>query len=427
MRALRRFRLNVLWSTRRRPLSTTTNFSLSKNNLPSLAEAKYVTELLNHDPSQDPIIPSYRVLDELGNLLTTKQEYHLDPHAVVEMYKTMAEVEAIDHIFMQSQRHGRISFYMQNSGEEGLQVGSAAALSERDHIFSQYRELGVFLWRGFDMQQVAHQCFSNVHDLGKGRQMPMHFGSHKLNMYTISSPLATQLPQASGVAYVLKRRRENACVACYFGDGAASEGDFHAALNFAATLECPVIFFCRNNGWAISTPTDEQYRGDGILSRAAGYGMRGIRVDGNDMLAVFEATKAARNYAVTQSRPIIIEAMTYRRGHHSSSDDSNSYRETEELQWWRDNNDPVSRVRRYLESQQLWDSDQEADLRQSMKKKVKKCMSSAERAQKPPVEALFTDVYAEMPKRLEEQQQDLKRHLKKYASNYDTKDFHVSP
>jgi len=214
---------------------------------------------------------------------------------------------------MRAQRHGRISFYMQNSGEEGLQVGSAAALKDQDHIFAQYRELGVYLWRGFDMRQVAHQCFSTEKDLGKGRQMPMHFGSHKLNLHTISSPLATQLPQAVGVSYALKRRGEDSCAVCYFGEGAASEGDFHAALNFASTLDCPIIFFCRNNGFAISTPASEQYRGDGILGRASGYGMQGIRVDGNDMLAVHEATVEARKYAVNESRPILIEAMTYRR------------------------------------------------------------------------------------------------------------------
>merc|ERR1719321_1663213 len=132
-----------------------------------------------------------------------------------------------------------------------------------------------------------NQCFSNVHDAGKGRQMPVHYGSKALNFQTISSPLTTQVPQASGAAYALKhmpgapQHEEGSVVACYFGDGAASEGDFHAALNFAATLKCPAIFFCRNNGYAISTPTTDQYAGDGIASRGLGYGMHSIRVDGN--------------------------------------------------------------------------------------------------------------------------------------------------
>jgi 2-oxoisovalerate dehydrogenase E1 component alpha subunit len=169
-----------------------------------------------------------------------------------------------------------------------------------------------------------------------------------LNFQTISSPLGTQLPQAVGAAYALKRSDRKACVICYFGDGAASEGDFHAALKYnnsvqlndfsmAATTESPVIFFCRNNGYAISTPTKEQYRGDGIgmlisilpwskASRGHGYGMSTIRIDGNDTLAVYNATKEARRICIEENKPVLIEALTYRVGHHSTSDDSSAYR-----------------------------------------------------------------------------------------------------
>jgi len=379
---------------------------------------EYVHELQPVDPSEDPKIPSYRVMDEEGRVANAKLRHELSLDQLLEMYQIMGQIATIDQIFTQAQRHGRISFHMQNAGEEGLQVGSAAALEPQDHVFAQYRELGVFLWRGFSMQQVAHQCFSNVHDLGKGRQMPMHFGSHALNLHTISSPLTTQLPQAAGTAFALKQRGEDACVACYFGDGAASEGDFHAALNFAATLECPVIFFCRNNGWAISTPVHEQFRGDGILSRAKGYGMYGYRVDGNDMLAVYEATKEAREYAVEQKKPVLLEAMSYRRSHHSSSDDSSTYRPKDELEWWQNNNNPIDRVRMHLEARGAWDSDKEAAMRQSMKKQVVACLNEAERAPKPPIVDLFTDVYKEMPPRLKEQKAALEEHLAKYPEAY---------
>ncbi len=132
---------------------------------------------------------------------------------------------------------------------------------------------------------------------------------------------------------------------CYFGEGAASEGDFHAALNFASTLEAPMIFFCRNNGYAISTPTKDQFRGDGIISRAAGYGMHAIRVDGNDIFAVHQVVKEARKMALEQNRPVLIEAMSYRRGHHSTSDDSTRYRSLSEIKHWHDNLCPVKRLR----------------------------------------------------------------------------------
>merc|ERR1712183_231730 len=151
------------------------------------------------------------------------------------------------------------------------------------------------------------QCYGNSDDYGKGKQMPIHYGSTKHAFVTISSPLATQMPQAAGSAYAFKRAQNGLSVICYFGEGAASEGDAHAAFNFAATLDCPVLFFCRNNGYAISTPTEEQYRGDGIAARGPGYGMTTIRVDGNDVFAVYNATKAA---SVENMAPVLIEAMT---------------------------------------------------------------------------------------------------------------------
>ena len=148
------------------------------------------------------------------------------------------------------------------SGEEGTHIGSAAALDPNDLVFGQYRESGVLMWRGFALDQFMDQCYGNHGDMSFGRQMPVHYGSRDLNFVTISSPLATQMPNATGAAYAFKRAQNGLCTVCYFGEGASSEGDAYAALNFAATLDCPILFFCRNNGYAISTPTSEQYRCD---------------------------------------------------------------------------------------------------------------------------------------------------------------------
>lgn len=164
------------------------------------------------------------------------------------------------------------------------------------------------------------------------------------SIQTISSTIATQMPQAVGSAYAAKLRDDGSCVMCYFGEGATSEGDAHAAFNFASVLECPILFFCRNNGYAISTPTSDQYRGDGIAGRAAGYGMLAIRVDGNDLFAVYNAVKAARKIAVSEMRPVLIEAMTYRIGHHSTSDDSTAYRSVDEVRYWDQQVDVVQKV-----------------------------------------------------------------------------------
>jgi len=208
------------------------------------------------------------------------------------------------------------------------------------------------------------------------------------------------------------------CVICYFGEGAASEGDFHVALNFAATLECPVIFFCRNNGYAISTPTSEQYRGDGIAARGHGYGITSIRVDGNDLLAVHAATKAAREICIKQTKPVLVEAMTYRGGHHSTSDDSSRYRPESEIKYWSENDNPLTRVRLLLERRGLWDADKEVHLRHEMRKRVMETLLRAEKIRKPPASHLFTDVYDELLPHLAEQQAELRSHVGKYGQVY---------
>jgi len=238
----------------------------------------------------------------------------------------MVTLSNLDTICYDVQRQGRISFYMTNHGEEATHFGSASAISDSDIVYAQYREAGVIMWRGMSLDMMFNQITSNHEDLGKGRQMPVHYGSNKLNFHTISSPLATQIPQAVGAAYHLKLQGKDAISIVYFGEGAASEGDFHPSMNFAATLGCPIIFFCRNNRWAISTPSKEQYRGDGIAGRGIAYGMHTMRIDGNDFFAVYNATKEARRIAVTYKAPVLIEAMTFRVGHHSTSDDSTTYR-----------------------------------------------------------------------------------------------------
>ncbi|XP_071741778.1 2-oxoisovalerate dehydrogenase subunit alpha 1, mitochondrial-like [Rutidosis leptorrhynchoides] len=205
-------------------------------------------------------VQCYRVLDDNGYPLSSSQYQHVNKELAVKMYSGMLKLQTMDTILYEAQRQGRISFYLTSYGEEAISLASAAALSGDDLIMPQYREPGVLLWRGFTLHEFVNQCFGNRNDYGKGRQMPIHYGSKKHNYFTISSPIATQLPQAVGAAYSLKMDNKDACVVTYFGDGSTSEGDFHASLNFAAVMEAPVVFLCRNNGWAISTPVTEQFR-----------------------------------------------------------------------------------------------------------------------------------------------------------------------
>lgn len=253
--------------------------------------------------------------------------------------------------------------------------------------------------------------------------------------HTISSPLATQLPQASGAAYALKIQRMQdpsippRVVAAYFGEGAASEGDFHAALNIAATRSCPVIFICRNNGYAISTPTLEQYRGDGIASRGLGYGIDTIRVDGNDFWAVREATKRARELALQDDggggggRPVLIEAMTYRVSHHSTSDDSFAYRARVEVEDWKRRDNPIARLRKWMEARGCWDESREKEARESIRRDVLKAFAEAEREKKPPLRTMFEDVYEELTPDLERQMGELRSQLERYPDEYDLGEF----
>lgn len=213
-------------------------------------------------------------------------------------------------------------------------------------------------------------------------------------------------------------------MACYFGEGAASEGDFHAALNIAATRSCPVVFICRNNGYAISTPTLEQYRGDGIASRGVGYGIDTIRVDGNDIFAVREATKQARAMALENGgRPILIEAMSYRVSHHSTSDDSFAYRARVEVEEWKRRDNPISRLRKWMENKGIWNEDLERQTREDLRKDVLREFKAAEQDLKPAIKEMFTDVYEELTPESQAQRDELKRIIEQYPNEYDVSQF----
>ncbi|KAI8819846.1 thiamine diphosphate-binding protein [Fimicolochytrium jonesii] len=387
------------------------------------ATGSHYTEKLNFQRNVDSI-PTYRVLDLDGNVIDKSQDPELSKEVALKMYTSMLTLNAMDLILYEAQRQGRISFYMTSYGEEATHMGSAAALKLDDVVYGQYREAGVLMYRGFTLDEFMNQCYSNALDYGKGRQMPVHYGSKKLNFQTISSPLGTQLPQAAGSAYALKRSGKDACVICYFGEGAASEGDFHAALNIASTTESPALFFCRNNGYAISTPVRDQYRGDGIASRGTGYGMDTVRVDGNDALAVYNVVKEARKRAITESRPVLIEALTYRVGHHSTSDDSSAYRPKSEVSEWIKQDSPMSRFRKYLEKKDWWSQKEEDSFKKDIRAKILKSFAAAEKVKKPPVKYLFTDVYAgEQPWNLKEQEQELHRLMKEHPQHYSTEGY----
>lgn len=329
-----------------------------------------------------------------------------------KMYETMVRLQALDDVFYHAQRQGRMSFYMQAAGEEVATVSSAAGLDDWDVIFGQYREQGALMWRGFPLQKMADQCVGNEDSSDKGRVMPVHYGSAEHHFHTISSPLATQIPHATGAGYAIKIAKEERCAVCYFGEGAASEGDFHPALNFAATLNSPVLFICRNNGYAISTPSREQFIGDGIGARALALGIDTIRVDGNDALATVSAVRDARKRVVENCKPAFVELMTYRLSHHSTSDDASKYRSADELDALAVRaRHPVTRLNAWMTENGWWDDDQEAQLRGDARAAVLHALTTAETKGKPHHHTLFDDVYEELTPALIQQKQELDDHL----------------
>lgn len=362
-------------------------------------------------------IPILKILQQDGTVYKGAELPELDQELAIKVYKTLAFHRVLDERMVAAQRQGRISFYMAALGEEATSVGGAAGLKDQDMIMAQYREQGALMFRGFSLENFMNQMFSNEKDLGKGRQMPIHYGSNELNYLTISSPLGTQIPQATGYAYGQKLQGLDAVTICYFGEGAASEGDFHAGLNMAAVHQAPVIFFCRNNGYAISTPSSEQYAGNGIASRGVGYGIKTIRIDGNDILAVIKATQIAREYALKENKPMIIEAMSYRLGAHSTSDDPSGYRTREEEAKWQAH-DPISRMKNWMLNQKWWDEEQEKALFDTLREDVLAAVKVAEKVAKPELESLVTDVYDNVPKHLQDQLDELKDHIKKYPESY---------
>lgn len=345
-------------------------------------------------------------LDENGNLSPSCR--HVIPDdMLVKGFQIMLKTRLVDEKMITLQREGAISFALSSFGEEACAVASAAALDIGDWMYPQYRELGIMFWRGFSVENYIHHMFGDAQDLTLGRQMPNHFGSKALNVVTVSSPIGTKIPHVAGCAYAMKLQKDPHIAIGYFGEGATSEGDFHAGLNFAAVTEAPAIFFCRNNSYAISTHCSRQYASDGIAAKGVGYGMTAYRVDGNDFFAVHEVVSNARQLCLKSNKPVLVEAMTYRLGAHSTSDDPSVYRKEDEVDKMR-TKCPINRLRKYLEKRGLWDEKKESDYVQSIKKEIDEAIKIARTTPKPPLKSIVENVYFEIPEMLISQYEEIK-------------------
>jgi pyruvate dehydrogenase E1 component alpha subunit len=354
-----------------------------------------------------------RVIDDDGQVLFPEREPALEPAVLRQMYETMLRVRLLDERLLRLQRQGRIGFYLTATGEEATHVGPTAVLRPGDWIYSSYREIGAALYRGYPLRTFLCQLFGNAEDPVKGRQMPVHHSIRSLNFVSISSPVATQIPQAVGIALGAKLSGKDDVALTYFGDGATSTGAFHVACNFAAVRKAPCIFVCRNNGWAISTPRAVQTATPTFAQKAIAYGMPGVLVDGNDPLALAHVTLEAAARARAGEGPTLIEARTYRRGAHSSSDDPSVYRDPAEPQEW-EPRDPLLRFRKYLEQKALWTDEDEGRFRRELDDSFARTLAEVEKVDpKPPLETLFTDVFSDVPWHLAEQEDQLRDFLRR--------------
>jgi pyruvate dehydrogenase E1 component alpha subunit len=329
-------------------------------------------------------------------------EPKLSDSELKKIYGAMSLTRAFDSKSMNLQRQGRIGFYVPSAGQEAAQIGSSYALRSDDWVLPTYRDTGVAIFRGVSLSLLFAHLMGNSQDEMKGKQMPNHWGYKKINFVSVAATIAAHLPVATGVAMGMKMRHENKVVMTFHGEGATSEGDFHAAYNFAGVFKAPIVFVCENNGWAISLPSSRQSASHSFAEKAEAYGFRGVRVDGNDVLAVYKAGQESVDRARRGEGPTMIECLTYRMGPHSTSDDPNRYRTKEEIEDWR-RKDPIQRFRSYLERRGIWSIESEDSLKKDNETQINNAIREQEQVPMPDRKTMFEDVYAEMPWNLKEQ------------------------
>ena len=369
-------------------------------------------------PRPDPRVPVrqtvelaeslIRVLDAQGEACGP-WDPALTADTLLSGLRDMALTRVFDERMQRTQRQGRITFYVRSYGEEAVSVAAAAALADTDMLFPSYRNQGLFIRRGVSLVELMCQLLSNTRDMCKGRQLPVMYHSAEKRIFSISGNLATQYPQAVGWAMAAAIKGESQIAAAWIGEGSTAAADFHHALTFAKVYKAPVILNVVNNQWAIST--FQGYAGGeqrSFAARGPGVGIAGLRVDGNDFLAVYAATRWAAERARSGEGATLIELVTYRAGAHSTSDDPSRYRPREEFAEW-PLGDPVERLKQHLICLGVWTEEQHQALLAELEEQVgaawKQAMShgTLTEGEKLDPKLMFADVYKDMPDHLREQ------------------------
>lgn len=324
-----------------------------------------------------------RRIGENGELVD-ESKLELSDGELRELYQKMLSARLFDERAFRLQRQGRIGTYPPFSGQEAAQVGSTFLLEKGDWLFPYGRDLAACFTFGKDMKGALLYAMGHK----DGSKVPQD-----VNIFPLAIMIPPQIPQAVGAAWASKLKGEDRVALTTFGDGATSKGDFHEGLNMAAVLKAPVVFLCQNNKWAISVPIKKQMATDTIAQKAIAYGMKGVRVDGNDVLAVYDATKEAIIRARNGEGPTLIEAVTYRVGPHTTSDDPTRYREESTAEEWRTKRDPIQLFKSFLIRRGIWSEQEEAQVVEVMKNEINQAVKEAEAAAKTTISDIFEHVY----------------------------------
>ncbi|MBS4025041.1 MAG: pyruvate dehydrogenase (acetyl-transferring) E1 component subunit alpha [Clostridia bacterium] len=350
-------------------------------------------DLKNYNPLDNKV---YQVLNPKGEVMLKDDIPSLDEEQLLYLYKMMLYTRTIDDKALSYQRQGRMLTYAPNTGQEAAQIGSAFAMEKNDWLVPAFRELGAWLVRGVPLKNIYLYWYGN------------EWGSHHpegVKVLPISVPIASQMQHATGIGMANNIKGEDSVVVTYVGDGGTSHGDFHEALNFAQVFNAPVVFIIQNNQYAISTSRKIQTMSENLALKAVAYGMTGIVVDGNDIFAMYNATKKAIEKARSGNGPTLIEAYTYRLGAHTTSDDPTKYRNNEEVEEWRVK-DPVIRFRNYLLDNNILDTDWEEKTKSELEKEVMETFESIEDKSDTEIEDIFKYHYEEMTPQLKEQYEE---------------------
>lgn len=351
-----------------------------------------------------------RVLDEDGHAVGP-WDPRLSPELLRRMLRAMALTRAYDERMFRAQRQGKTSFYMKSTGEEAVAVGAAFALDRDDMCFPSYRQQGLLIARDWNLVDMMNQVYSNKGDRLQGKQLPIMYSTRAGAFFSISGNLATQCPQAVGWAMASAAKGDTRIAATWCGEGSTAEGDFHSACTFASVYRAPVVLNVVNNQWAISSFSGfAGAEATTFAARAIGYGIAGLRVDGNDALAVYAATSWAAERARTNCGATLIEHFTYRAEGHSTSDDPTQYRSAGEPTAW-PLGDPITRLKDHLIVLGEWDEERQAAMDKELAEQVRAAQKEAEKngvlghGLHQPLDTLFEGVYETMPWHLREQQQ----------------------